>query len=352
LATSTGGSSLERGPRRREPSAATSTASCWRTARSVTGRTSACSIGSDRPRQGAPRADARYVLIGATGQLGYDLARTFDLSGTLLTPRRSEFDILDAHRTGDTLRALRPTHVINTAAWNKVDAAEEEPQRAFALNAEAVGRLAAACESLGATLVHFSTDYVFDGARRAPYTEDDAPNPISAYGESKLEGERLARQRCERALVIRVCGLFGVARSAGKGGTNFVETMLRLAREGRPLRVVADQVLGPSYTLDVARAVWRVIASGHTGLCHVTSAGETSWHDFAREIFRAEALTPALSPVTSEEFGARARRPPYSVLAHRTLAALGIPEPRGWQAGLAAYLTERRGLSAAARPGS
>jgi dTDP-4-dehydrorhamnose reductase len=116
--------------------------------------------------------------------------------------------------------------------------------------------------------------------------------------------------------------------------------------------VVADQVLGPSYTLDVARAVWQVIAAGHAGLCHVTSAGETSWHDFAREIFRLEGLAPALSPVTSAEFGARAKRPAYSVLAHRALAALGIAEPRGWDAALAAYLAERRGLSAPARPGS
>ena len=110
------------------------------------------------------RPEARYVLVGATGQLGFDLARTFDLPGTLLTPRRAELDLLDARRTGERLRALRPTHVINTAAWNAVDAAENEPRRAFALNAEAVGTLADACQALGAALVHFSTDYVFDGA--------------------------------------------------------------------------------------------------------------------------------------------------------------------------------------------
>lgn len=296
--------------------------------------------------------EARYVLIGATGQLGFDLARTFDLPGTLITPRHADLDILDAQRTGERLRALRPTHVINTAAWNAVDAAEAEPRRAFGLNAEAVETLAEGCQALGATLVHFSTDYVFDGTKGAPYSESDAPNPLSAYGESKLAGEQAASERCERALVIRVSGLFGVARSAGKGGTNFVETMLWLAGEGRPLRVVADQVLGPSYTLDVARAVWRLIAAGHTGLCHVTSAGATSWHGFAREIFRLEGVTPSLTPVTSAEYGARAKRPPYSVLAHDTLAALGIPEPRAWDKALAAYLAERRALSGSAPPGS
>src|SRR5690242_5405689 len=174
-------------------------------------------------------SDARYVLIGGTGQLGYDLARTFDLPGTLLMPRHADLDLLDAPRSAERLRALRPTHVLNTAAWNAVDAAENESRRAFALNADAVGGLAATCQALGATLVHFSTDYVFDGAGSTPYTEDDAPNPISVYGESKLAGERQARERCERALVIRVSGLFGIARSAGKGGTNFVETMLWLA---------------------------------------------------------------------------------------------------------------------------
>jgi dTDP-4-dehydrorhamnose reductase len=294
----------------------------------------------------------RYVLIGGTGQLGFDLTRTFDLPGTLLTPSHGDLDILDTRRADETLQMLRPTHVLNTAAWNAVDAAESEPRRAFALNADAVGDLAAACQALGATLVHFSTDYVFDGAKAAPYTEADAPNPLSAYGASKLAGETLARGRCERALIIRVSGLFGVAKSAGKGGTNFVETMLTLARQGRPLRVVADQVLGPSYTLDVARAVWRVIVSGYTGLCHVTSSGETSWHDFAREIFRLEALTPALTAVTADEYGARAKRPRYSVLAHGTLRALGIAEPRPWQPALAAYLAERRSVSGPAPRGS
>jgi dTDP-4-dehydrorhamnose reductase len=242
--------------------------------------------------------------------------------------------------------------VLNTAAWNAVDAAESEPRRAFVLNADAVGALAATCQALGATLVHFSTDYVFDGATRAPYTERDTPNPLSAYGESKLAGERLATERCARALVIRVSGLFGVAKSAGKGGTNFVETMLALARGGRALRVVADQVLGPSYTLDVARAVWRVVAAGHTGLCHITSGGETSWHDFARAIFRLEGLEPSLTAVSSDEYGARARRPRYSVLAHETLRALGVDEPRPWPEALAAYLAERRDVSAPARRGS
>ena len=292
---------------------------------------------------------ARYVLIGAAGQLGSDLARTFDGLGTLVRLTRQDIDILDIDTTAATLTDLRPTHVINTAAWNLVDRAEDEPQAAFALNGDAVGTLAAVCDRLRATLVHFSTDYVFDGAKRAPYVEDDPPNPLSAYGESKLAGERLARERCARAIVVRVAALFGIARSSGKGGTNFVETMLRAAGSGRPLRVVADQVTTPSYTVDVARAVWRLVtAAPPPGLYHVTGGGETTWYDFARDIFRREGLTPALTGVSAAEFGARAKRPAYSVLAHRALRALGHPEPPSWTDGLARYLVERRALSGTA----
>lgn len=294
---------------------------------------------------------ARYVLIGAAGQLGSDLVRTFGGGGALLPLTHQDIDILDARRTAEVLSTLRPTYVINTAAWNLVDRAEDEPRAAFALNAEAVGTLAATCERLGATLVHFSTDYVFDGAKRAPYVEDDPPNPLSAYGESKLAGERLARERCARAIVVRVAALFGIARSSGKGGTNFVETMLRAAAAGRALRVVADQITAPSYTLDVARAVWRLMAAP-PGIYHVTAAGETTWYEFAREIFRREGLSPALTGVSAAEYGARAKRPAYSILAHRALRALGHSEPPPWTDGLTAYLSERRAVSATVLPGS
>jgi dTDP-4-dehydrorhamnose reductase len=292
----------------------------------------------------------RCALIGARGQLGFDLARSFDEPGELFPLTRTELDLLDHGAIERVLRELRPTHVVNTAAYNQVDRAEDEPAPAFALNADTVGVLAGVCESLGATLVHFSTDYVFDGRRTTPYGEDEPPAPLSAYGRSKLEGERLALTRCRRAFVFRVCGLFGIARSAGKGGTNFVETMLRLARAGQPIRVVSDQVLTPSYTRDLAPKVWSVVARGAPGLYHLTNAGQTSWYDFAREIFRLSGLAPALTPVTAIEYGARARRPAYSVLAHGRLAAAGQDDLRPWQDALAAYLRERAEVSGAAAP--
>jgi len=283
----------------------------------------------------------RCALIGVTGQLGFDLARTFDLPGELIRLTHADLDLLETGAIARVMRDVRPTHVVNAAAYNLVDRAEDERERAFALNAEAVGTLAETCEALGATLVHFSTDYVFDGAKTSAYTESDAPAPLSVYAESKLAGERLALARCRRAFVIRVCGLYGVAQSATAGRTNFVETMLRLAGQGQALRVVRDQVLTPSYTLDLAPKVWRVLARGAPGLYHLTNAGQTSFYDFAREIFRLSGLTPSLTPVTAAEYGARARRPPYSVMARTRLAALGEDDLRPWQAALAAYLRER-----------
>jgi dTDP-4-dehydrorhamnose reductase len=293
----------------------------------------------------------RCVLIGAAGQLGFDLARTFSLPGELVRLTHADLDILDRSAIDRVLRAVRPTHVVNTAAYNLVDRAEDERAEAFALNADAVGALADVCTSVGARLVHFSTNYVFDGHRATPYDEDAAPAPLSAYGRSKLEGERLALARCPDAFVFRVAGLYGIARSAGKGGTNFVEVMLRLAHAGQPIRIVHDQLLTPSYTRDLAAKVWRIIAHGIPGLYHLTNAGETSWFDFAREIFRLSGLTPQLAAITTAEYGARARRPAYSVLARGRLGAIGEADLRSWQAALAAYLAERAGVSAASAPG-
>ena len=292
----------------------------------------------------------RCALVGATGQLGFDLARTFDLPGELIAVPRDRLDLLEPATIARALDDLRPTHVVNAAAYNLVDRAEDERERAFALNAHAVGALAAACQAHAATLVHFSTDYVFDGRKASPYSEDDAPRPLSVYAESKLAGERLARERCARTFVIRVCGLYGVAQSASAGRTNFVETMLRLAERGQAIRVVRDHVLTPSYTRDIAPKVWRLLARGAPGLYHVTNAGQTTWYEFAREIFRLSGLTPTLTPVTAAEYGARAQRPAYSVLAHGRLAALGEDDLRPWPEALAAYLRERATVRRATAP--
>ncbi len=289
------------------------------------------------------RAGRRYAVIGANGQLGTDLVRTFDLPGELVPLTHADIEVTDPHKTREVLSALKPDCVLNTAAYNKVDAAEDAAsyEDALNLNGRAVGGLARVCEELRAELVHFSTDYVFDGKKGAPYVETDAVGPINRYGASKLAGERLAEEGCERTFIFRVSGLFGVATSSGKGGVNFVETMLRLAREGKPLRVVSDVVSSPSYTLDLARKVWRVLPTGAYDLYHLVNAGETSWHDFAREIFRQAGLSPDLKPVTAAEYGAKAPRPARTSLARANLAALGQDDLRPWNEALSDYLKER-----------
>jgi dTDP-4-dehydrorhamnose reductase len=232
--------------------------------------------------------------------------------------------------------------VINCAAYNFVDRAESEAAAAFAVNAWGVRDLARLCQELDCLLVQFSTDHVFglDDQRRTPWTETDAPGPISVYGLSKLAGEYLIRALCRRHMVIRTCGLYGVWGSGGKG-SNFVQTMLRLAEQGKPVRVVADQVCTPTYTADLAQATVALLANGQPGLYHLTNSGYCSWFDFARAIFASAGKKVDLVPISSREYAAPARRPAYSVLAPAAMQALGLPPLRRWPEALAAYLEEQ-----------
>jgi dTDP-4-dehydrorhamnose reductase len=289
----------------------------------------------------------RIAVLGANGQLGRDLAPR--LAGEVVGLTRAVIDLDRPETVTAGLAAVRPDVVVNCAAYNFVDKAEAEPEAAFRTNAWGVRELARACRDFGCRLVHFSTDYVFglDAGRRTPLTEDDPPGPVSVYGLSKLAGEYLVRSVCPRQLVIRTCGLYGVWGSGGKGG-NFVETMLRVAGQGKPLRVVNDQRCTPTYTADLADAAAALVARSVEGLYHVTSSGDCTWYEFAAEIFRQAGVKADLTPITSEQFGAPARRPGYSVLATGKLERAGLPRPRPWQDALAAYLHER--ASRAARP--
>ncbi len=281
----------------------------------------------------------RIAVLGSAGQLGRDL--TPRLVGEVVPVPRGDGDLARPEVLRATLLELKPDAVVNCAAYNFVDKAETEPDAAFKVNGDGVRHLADICREIGAYLVHVSTDYVFglDDARTDPLGEDAPPGPVSAYGLSKLAGEYWARMRCPKHLVIRTCGLYGVWGSGGKGG-NFVETMLRMAGQGKPLKVVADQRCTPTYTADLADAIAQLVAKEVTGLVHATNAGACSWHKFAAEIFRLAGVAADLSPISSAEFAAPARRPGYSVLACRRLADAGIPM-RPWQEALAAYLQER-----------
>ncbi len=281
----------------------------------------------------------RVVIIGAQGQLGSDLVKALS-EWDLIPLTHADLDICDFVYTRRVLGDTRPDIVINTAAFHRVDECEDEPSKAFWVNTYAVRKLAQSCAELDAVLVHMSTDYVFGGEKRAPYTEDDAPNPLNVYGVSKLAGEYFVRNICPKHFVIRTSGLYGVAGSSGKGG-NFVETMIRMAKEGKPIRVVNDQVLTPTYTKDLAQKMRELLQTEAYGLYHISNGGQCSWYEFASKIFELLGLEPDFGPTTSVEFGAKARRPAYSVLAHEQLKRLGMDDLRPWPEALDAYLIEK-----------
>ncbi len=286
------------------------------------------------------------TVLGAAGQLGRDLLpRLAELVGDVTPLTRAEIDLARPGTVADYFAANTPTLFVNCAAYNFVDKAEADPAPAFRANAWGVGALANACRAAGTTLVHISTDYVFGlDPGNTPWREADAPGPVSQYGASKLSGEYAVRAAGPDHLVVRTCGLYGVWGSGGKGG-NFVETMLKLAGQSKPLRVVADQVCTPTSTADLADAIVSLLARQARGLFHVTNAGATTWHDLAAEAFRLAGVTADLTPITTAEFNAPARRPGYSVMANDKLAAAGVEPPRDWRAALAGYLAERAAKS-------
>jgi dTDP-4-dehydrorhamnose reductase len=283
----------------------------------------------------------RIALIGAHGQLGSDLAKVLQPVHDLVLLNHAEIEVADPQSVEAMMQNHKPDIVLNTAAFHKVDVCEEQVEQTFAVNVYGVRNLALACRAHDATLVHMSTDYVFGGdqARDTPYTETDVPAPINVYGVSKLAGEYFVRYVLDRYFIFRVSGLYGVAGSSGKGG-NFVELMLRLAREGKDIRVVDDQRLTPTYTVDLAKQMAAVIETKHYGLYHATSQGNCTWYEFAAEIFRQSGLNPNLSRAKTGDFGEKATRPPYSVLENEALQELEMDMMRPWQEALGAYLEE------------
>lgn len=282
----------------------------------------------------------KVVVIGTNGQLGVDLSRVLPGRDVSVVPfTHQDVDVSDFDQVDRVVRASGADVVISTAAFHKVEQCENEPLPSFAVNAIGPWNLARVCRSMNAVLVHFSTDYVFDGSGAGPYTESDLARPLNVYGVSKLAGEGMVALTWERNFVVRTCGLYGVAGSSGKGG-NFVETMLKKAAEGNPIRVVNDQVLTPTFTGDLAEAIAGLIKTGQYGLYHVSAEGQCSWYEFAREIFEIEGLKVDLRPVSTSEFPSPVRRPAYSVLSKQKLSGLDIEMPI-WQEGLRRYLSAR-----------
>jgi dTDP-4-dehydrorhamnose reductase len=291
----------------------------------------------------------KLLLIGANGQLGSDLAPVLATNVDLIPLTRRDIDLTDPASVDLALSTHAPDVVINTAAYNRVDDAENEPDAAFRINSVAPQILARSCSRIGARLLHVSTDYVFSGQRTTPWTEQDRPEPQSVYGISKLAGELAVRAACPDSYIVRVSGLFGLAGSRGKGG-NFVETMLRLQAEKQVIRVVDDQVLAPTYTKDLASKLTEfVLARPPAGIYHMTASGSCSWYEFARAIFELAQLEVELYPQSTAEAGSRAKRPAYSVLSNDGLRAIGLSQIRPWDRGLAEYLQDRAVLQRSAR---
>ena len=236
---------------------------------------------------------------------------------------RASVDIGDADRVEQKLAQVDPALVLNAAAYNQVDVAEKEPQAAFVANALAVRNLAMACRQLDARLVHFSTDYVFDGAAGRAYTEQDEPHPLGAYAVSKLAGELYARAYLEQPLIIRTCGVFGPGGLKTARG-NFVETMLRLAASQKPIRVVEDHVASPTYSPLLAARTADLVERGQHGIFHAGGGTPISWFEFAAMIFRVAGVKPELQPTNEKEYRTPARRPRYSVLSNAKMESCGV----------------------------
>jgi dTDP-4-dehydrorhamnose reductase len=271
----------------------------------------------------------RALVAGAGGQLGQALCRRLG-SRLAWGGGRTELDIRDADAVRRLVSEVRPDVVINAAAYNKVDAAETEPGEALAVNAEGPLHLARVARELGVLIVHVSTDYVFDGRRTEPYTEDDPANPISAYGVSKLAGELLVASATPEHLLVRTSAVFGAGGSRAKGGS-FVDRILARARAGEPLRVVADQVFSPTYAPDLAGGLLALVEAGARGLFHVTNQGSCTWNEMATTALEIAGPRVPVQAIRTEELGAAARRPAYSVLDNARYRALGLTPLRPWR---------------------
>jgi dTDP-4-dehydrorhamnose reductase len=283
----------------------------------------------------------RVLVTGATGQVGSEVVSAMHRHGhEVIAPGRSGLDLMQPSQVEHRVALLVPDWIINCAAYTQVDRAESEPEQALTVNRDSAAALARVAAARNARLLHISTDFVFDGSQSRPYREDDMPNPLGVYGRSKLEGEQAVREALPDAVILRTAWVYGVH------GHNFVKTMLRIAGEGRPLRVVDDQTGTPTWARDIAGAITALVQADASGLFHYTNAGSVSWCGFAGAILSAaaqagfEIRTQAVEPITTADYPTPARRPAYSVLDTGKIQAqfgLSIPD---WRDSLMTMLGE------------
>jgi dTDP-4-dehydrorhamnose reductase len=251
-------------------------------------------------------------------------------------------DIADESGLSRWVADARPQWILNTVAYNRTEDAETVPETAFRTNALGPRAVARAAETVGARVIHFSTDFVFDGEKGAPYVESDVPRPLSVYAVSKRAGEDFIRAANPSHLVVRTSSLFGATGSSGKGG-NFVEFIRQRARSGGPLRVISDIRMCPTYTVDLAVKVWELLsAAAPGGFYHLANTGVCSWHEFAQAIVRGSGLSVPVDPILATDWPSKIRRGPNTALASERLSPLGLAPLRPWPDALAAYLAAPR----------
>jgi dTDP-4-dehydrorhamnose reductase len=278
------------------------------------------------------------AVIGANGQLGSDLAAALEGRFAVHRLTHADIEIGEEANCREALSSLRPDLVVNAAAFHNVPRCETEEAEAFRINALGPKHLAQLSEEIGFDLVHFSTDYVFDGVKQAPYEEGDLPNPLSVYGVTKLAGEHFARNYGSRSYVIRVAGIYGRVPSRAKGNSNFVTTMIRLAQEKPEVRVVEDEIVSPTSTEAIAQNLVPLLETGPYGLYHMACKGQCSWYAFARVIFDTLGLNAPLYPSKAADYPSPVRRPSYSALENAALTHLGINTMPKWDDALRAFL--------------
>ena len=284
----------------------------------------------------------KVVLFGAGGMLGHDLRTACPAAVELLPLTHADVDVTDQRAVHTIIRGERPDVVINATGYTSVDAAESDSETAFAVNGAAPGTIGQAARLVDAAVVHFSTDYVFDGEAGRPYAEDVTPNPLNVYGRSKLEGEVRLQASGAALLIIRTQWLFGLH------GRSFPRTMWDRASRGERTTVVADQTGRPTYTRDLARAAWRLVSLGARGMLHVANSGTATWYDLASRVFARAGTTELLVPCSAAEYPTPARRPAAAVLDTRRFDQLTGGQMPRWEEALDRFLAERTGTSALA----
>jgi dTDP-4-dehydrorhamnose reductase len=286
----------------------------------------------------------KILITGAKGQLGHKIIEVMGSKHELILTDVDNMDITDLEVVRRVVTKEKPGHIIHAAAYTKVDKAEEEIELCRKINALGTKNVAIAAKENGAKLIYISTDFVFDGSKKTPYTEEDVANPLSVYGLTKYEGEKFVREICDEHYIIRVSWLFGELPKESTGeskGTNFVETMLRLAKNRSTLSVVSDQIGSPTYTGDLVETISKLIdVAPAFGTYHFSGSSGCSWYDFAKEIFAQTKTKIDLRPISNKEFPQKAKRPSYSYLGKRKIKGALRIEVRGWKEMLGEYLSE------------